>query len=377
MSIIKYEKKPFEVAVSNAEQRFVDICGDPKIFAKEAGFALQHIRGSEPLQVIAKNPVGRESIELAIINVALTGLSLNPVYAYSYLIPRKGKCCLDISYKGLIKIATEENTNIASISAMVVYKWDQFEYHEGSVPYVKHIPNMAPDVEDMGKILKDPIKIWEYVVGAYSRAIMRDGTVDIVVMPKWRIWKIYQTSKSKDVPNSPWQNWPEEQIRKTPIKYHSKTLQGTGMNRLQKAVAILNEHEGPEKEAIQGHSNAEELNKRLGNGKNAPGDNTTISLEETFVKLLKAADTQEGLQSAWAMVMQKEDHLSQEAVRRLTAIKNLCKIDLQVTIKEKPTETLPAEEALDEKCKPCKQSEGCMNKNSPARRNNCDGPYLI
>ena len=259
---------------------------------------------------------------------------------------------------------------------------------------------MAPDVEDMGKILKDPTKIWEHVVGAYSRAIMRDGTVDIVVMPKWRIWKIYQTSKSKDVPNSPWQNWPEEQIRKTVIKYHSKTLQGTGMNRLQKAVAILNEHEGLEKE-IQGHSNAEELNKRLGNNKDASEGSTmigmsnddkqhnetkaqpdktslqTASLEETLVKLLKAADTQKGLQSTWAMVMQKKDHLSQEAIERLSAIKNQCKANLQVKIEEKPPETLPVEEALDERCKPCKQSEGCMNKNSPARRNNCDGPYLV
>lgn len=406
MSIIKYEKKPFEMAVNNAKSGFLEFCGDPKIFVREAGFALQAIRGNQALQRIALNPIGQESIKNAITNVALIGISLNPALQLASLIPRKGQCCLDIQYRGLIKIATEENTNISIIEALVVYTWDDyFKYREGSNPSIDHEPNMLPDVKNVDEILESPVKIWDYVVCAYSRAIMRDGTVSVVTLPKWKLWKTFQTSQAKDDKYSPWQKWPEEQIRKTVIKYHTKTLQGAKTERLQKAVAILNEHEGLEKEAMQGYSNAEELNKRMGNNKNTPTDCVTMdtdsndekqhneteaqpdksasqgtaSLEETFIKLLKAADTQKGLQSAWTMVMQKKDHLSQEVINRLTIIKDKCKADLQVKIKEKPPETLSAKEpeALDKKCRPCKQSESCMNKNSPARRNNCEGPFLI
>jgi len=42
----------------------------------------------------------------------------------------------------------------------------------------------------------------------------------------------------------PWATWPEEQIRKTAVKYHSKTLPRLTNEKLAHAVSILNQHEG-------------------------------------------------------------------------------------------------------------------------------------
>ena len=281
---MKMEKPKYEIAVQNAETNFLQVLDKPNVFLKEAAFAMQAIKESQQLVKISNTEAGAESIKNAVINIALTGLSLHPSFAHAYLVPRGGKCCLDISYKGLIKIVSEDNSNISSVSAMVVYDWDKFEYEEGSTPFVKHIPNLMPEV-DTEVIRKDPKKIWDHVVGAYSRAIMRDGSVSMAVLPKWRLWKIYQTSKSKDSIYSPWTTWPEEQIRKTVIKYHSKTLQGTGTERLQNAVAILNEHEGPDFKKPIGPSNAEKLNEALDENKEKDisnnKDDSTVDAEFT------------------------------------------------------------------------------------------------
>ena len=102
--------------------------------------------------------------------------------------------------------------------------------------------NLNPPV-DMDKIAKDPKTIWNHVVCAFSTATLLDGSVDFVIMPKYKLWKIFQSSEGKDNAKMPWQTWPEEQIRKTVIKYHSKTLPKQGNERLANAVKVLNESE--------------------------------------------------------------------------------------------------------------------------------------
>ncbi|MBW2645069.1 MAG: recombinase RecT [Deltaproteobacteria bacterium] len=93
----------YEVAIydEKVKSSFVEVVDESK-YTKEVIFAVQAFRGNNALQKCAP-----QSIKNAIINVALTGTTLNPVLQQAYLIPRDGKCCLDFGYRGLCKIATD------------------------------------------------------------------------------------------------------------------------------------------------------------------------------------------------------------------------------------------------------------------------------
>ena len=83
-------------------------------FAKESGFAMQILKANEYLAKL--DPI---SIRDSIVQVALTGITLNPALKYAYLIPRAGKCTLDISYMGMIKILTDAGF-VKNIDAAIV-----------------------------------------------------------------------------------------------------------------------------------------------------------------------------------------------------------------------------------------------------------------
>ena len=87
-----------------AKSKFVDLVKEtssPLLWEKEMSFALQAISGNSALEKCNPN-----SITTTMVNVALTGLTLNPKKAYCYLIPRGGKAILDISYQGMIFLMT-------------------------------------------------------------------------------------------------------------------------------------------------------------------------------------------------------------------------------------------------------------------------------
>lgn len=225
----------FEVAVVQAKGTFLKMYdGDDQIWNRELGFAIQILRGSSYLQNCSD-----DSIKNALVNVALTGITLNPAMALAYFVPRDGKCCLDFSYRGLLKIATDSGS-VKSIQSNVVFDFDEFEYEEGTDQRIHFKRNMDPPAD----FKSDPLKaFWSHLLCAYSIATLHDGTKDHMIMPKWRIEKIWKSSKAQGG-KSPWQVWPEEMTRKTVIKYHSKTLPQT--ERMSTAVAIVNEVEGVE-----------------------------------------------------------------------------------------------------------------------------------
>lgn len=236
----EHVKKPlFEIKADAAKNLFLEVIPDENIWRKEQLYALQILKGNQLLQKCEP-----ESITNALVNVALTGTSLNPVLQWANLVPRKGKCCLDFSYRGLIQLAMKTGS-VKSINAFVVYKWDEFSYEEGERTKIIHKPSLNPP-EDMDKIIKSPSLIWDYVVCAYSRAILHNGEVDYVVLSKMKLYKTYQSSQGKDNKDMPWNTWPEEMIRKTAIKYHYKTLPQN--EQLSRAVSILHEYEGNETE---------------------------------------------------------------------------------------------------------------------------------
>ena len=85
-----------EQYVYGAENSFQNVLVDKSInFEREAGFAIQILTSGD---FIAKLAVGdRQSVVNAVTNIAAIGISLNPAKKQAYLVPRKGKICLDIS----------------------------------------------------------------------------------------------------------------------------------------------------------------------------------------------------------------------------------------------------------------------------------------
>lgn len=206
------------------------------VWAKESGFAMQSIDASTHLQAC---PL--DSIRKAIINVASIGLSLNPAEKLAYLVPRDGRACLDISYRGMVKIATDSGSIIWA-KAMLVRKNDTFEFTGVDTKPVHTFSPFAKE-EDRGPI-----------VGGYSIARLHNGDYLVDAMSMEEINKVKDSSKAK---NGPWKTWPEEMMKKTLLRRGSKSWPTT--QRFMQAEALLNEHQGlvstnineaPAKEAV-------------------------------------------------------------------------------------------------------------------------------
>ena len=211
-------------AVGHGKKHFEQIAAaenNGMVWSKESGFAMQIIEGNDYLQ---KCPV--ESFRKAIINVASIGLSLNPAEKLAYLVPRDGQACLDISYRGLVKIATDSGS-ILWAKAMLVRKEDTFEFKGVDEKPVHNFSPFASE-EDRGPI-----------VGGYSIAKLHNGDYLVDTMTISEINEIRDTSKAK---NGPWKTWPEEMMKKTLLRRGSKSWPIT--QRFMKAEAVLNEHQG-------------------------------------------------------------------------------------------------------------------------------------
>lgn len=175
-------------------------------FAKEMEYAIQIIENNDYLAKMSM-----PSLRNALINVSLSGISLNPVLKLAYLVPRKGQCCVDVSYIGMIKIVTDTGS-VKSIKADVAYDKDTFDIQLGSDGYVIHKPYLGAD--SRGRKL-----------GAYSLAILNDGSEHIDFMRWDEIMAIKARSESvKADKTSPWATDEDEMACKTVVKRHFKYL---------------------------------------------------------------------------------------------------------------------------------------------------------
>ena len=134
--------------VFQAQKQFQAITSSME-FNREATFAIQLL--TEPKNQLLNKlaVVNSQSLINAVVNIASTGLSLNPALKHAYLIPRGGKIILDISYQGLIKVLTDAGS-IRNIDAEHVYSKDEFVYQKGSDPKIHHIPALKDRGEYMG-----------------------------------------------------------------------------------------------------------------------------------------------------------------------------------------------------------------------------------
>lgn len=219
-------QQQWAVAIADAESQFNEIAipdGNLVTYQREASFAMQAVTGSEYLQKCSP-----ESLRHAVINVASVGLSLSPALKLAYLVPRKGKACLDISYIGLVKIATDSGS-VAAAHATIVRANDDFEYFDAFTSPRHKFDPFAP-TEHRGDVL-----------GVYCVAKLANGISQIETLSMQEIAKIREMSKAKD---GPWFDWFEEMVKKSVVKRGSKMWPRT--ERLSQAVAILNDHQGNE-----------------------------------------------------------------------------------------------------------------------------------
>jgi len=247
----KPERPFYEVMAIQARESFVQVA-DEKTWQREIVFALQTIRGWEPAVLRAIN---HESIKNAVVNIALTGATLNPALQQAFLIPRKIKgvlsCCLDFSYRGLAHIAVDSGS-VINIQARAVFKGEHFYFEYGLNPKLEHIPVLLDDEDGKGVQKPRPRVIASYAIGT-----LPSGVKQFVVCDREKIERARKTSTA---PNSPmWRDHYDEGAIKTAIKLLYKQLPQT--KRMSDAIHIVNQHEGID---LEKPDKARDLERRFG-----------------------------------------------------------------------------------------------------------------
>lgn len=215
--------------VSPARDGFDQVSANKSIsFEREAGFAVQVLTASTyALDTAKKNP---QSVINAVTNISAIGISLNPAKKQAYLVPRDGRICLDISYMGLIDLATDSNA-IRWAQAAVVHRNDTFSLNGFDRAPTHHF---NPFATDRGEI-----------VGVYTVAKTADGdflthamSIDSVfdIRDRSAAWKAYVAKQTK----CPWVTDEAEMVKKTCIKQASKTWPRNAADGLSRAIEHLN-----------------------------------------------------------------------------------------------------------------------------------------
>ena len=209
-------------------------------FEQQCMFAKQQIMKNDYTMKVAS--ANQLSLKNAVCNVAAIGISLNPALSHAYLVPRDGTICLDISYRGLVKLATDCGA-ILWAKTELVYENDSYTWN---------------GIDKMPTHEADPFSERGEVKGGYCVAKLPDGSVMVENMSRAEMDKIESTSKAKA---GPWKQWPDEMRKKSVTKRASKSWPQTGnRERIDTAIEVLNQHEGAsESEQQEAPFAAEEL----------------------------------------------------------------------------------------------------------------------
>ena len=197
--------------VAMTKDSFLKVGVSEEQFNREAGFAIQAFRNNTYLATMDK-----QSIKDAVVNVALTGLTLNPELRLGYLIPYKGKLFFRSSYMGKREILLRSGM-VRDIWCELVYKNDLFKIEMGTERKIVHEPDTFGDRGEL--------------VGGYWCAILQNGERPFGTMTKAEIDVISQRSESvKAGKSSPWISDYAEMAKKTIINRAFKSLPKTGIS---------------------------------------------------------------------------------------------------------------------------------------------------
>ena len=227
--------------IYNAEPQFNAVsCFSEKeknAFQREAMFASQQLSKNNFLLKTAIN--NQESLFNAIVNIGSIGISLNPAEKEAYLVPRDGAVCLDISYMGLMRLATDTG-QVQWVQSNIVHTSDSFKItgldsqpiHE----YNYFDPNRGAPV---GVYVTAKLASGDYLTGAMSVAEIN------AIRDKSQGHMAFVNGRAK---SSIWNdNW-GEMAKKTVVKRESKYWPKS--ERLNHAIHYLNQN-GEGFEAIE------------------------------------------------------------------------------------------------------------------------------
>lgn len=195
---------------------FESMLVDPSIkFEREAEFAVQILAGNDYLLRIAKEPAGKGSLLAAVHNIAAVGISLNPAKKQAYLVPRKGKLCLDISWMGLIDLAVSSGS-ILWAQCHLVYESEAPTFHIAGFDKPP-VHQRNPFAKDRGEVV-GAYCVAKFPSGDYITEAMSIEEIN-AIRDRSEAWKKYLQDSSK---KCPWNTDPGEMQRKTVVKRASK-----------------------------------------------------------------------------------------------------------------------------------------------------------
>lgn len=176
----------------------------PVQYAQEAHFALQQLAANSYLLGIAQN--NPDSLRAALLNVAATGLSLNPVKKQAYLVPRNKSVVLDISYMGIL--------HVAQMSGAI--EWGQARIVRAGHRFQLTGINQAP-IHEYNPFENDDAA--GAIVGAYAVVKLPSGDFLTHCLNMDALLRIRSRSESfKSGKNSPWLTDPEPMMKKSAVR---------------------------------------------------------------------------------------------------------------------------------------------------------------
>lgn len=206
---------PWKDAMGYASSKLPLLITDKVKANQELGFAFMAIESSTALQGCTQ-----QSIIDAVLMIGRTGLTLNPVFKFAYLIPRKGKCILDIGYQGMAKVLVDAEA-AKTIDAFVIYK-DEFTKGKFRFDHVTQecfYDPIFPETE----LEQNKRMTFNNLHGVLTIATLFDGSKHKHFLPRWKVEKAYRISEGKSE-KMPWGNFWDEMVKKTGIRAHFKVL---------------------------------------------------------------------------------------------------------------------------------------------------------
>lgn len=296
--------------VNSAKDQFISVQSDKSlIFEAEAGYAVQALLANDYALKIAIG--NKEALIRSIKNISAIGISLNPAKKQAYLVPRNNQICLDISYMGLMDLATATGS-ILWVQADVVRDKDQFELNTiGKEPTHKH----NPFSKDRGEI-----------VGAYVIAKTKDGDYLTDCMSIDEINAIKARSQAvKSGKTTPWNTDPVEMYKKTVVKRAYKYWPRN--DRLEKAIHYLN-NEGGEGLVIDEINIDQEANANMKLNKERLSDNKQADFGASINEAKTIEELEKVFKAAYRAAQAQGDT---ESINAFTLIKDARKYSLEVT----------------------------------------------
>jgi len=190
------------------------------------------------------------SILKAVVDAARYGLVFGSVLGQAYLVPRKGKCCLDVGYRGYEALIYRSGT-VFAIQSGVVYEGDEYDVEIGRQPPILHRPNLTASHHA------------DKIVAAYVVASVRDGLS--VAEPMNREDLDHIRAKSKMADRGAYVTDTAEMLRKAPIRRIAKHLPLSPTDRalLDEIMATEDERDavksGTGNGVIEGEARADDL----------------------------------------------------------------------------------------------------------------------